>query len=406
MRGLLLDGERKSIEPMAARVCPREMCRPCSSWSDRVLGIGRRSGQLLGKAHDGGVGAGLVWVIDDTGFPKQGEHSVGVERQYSGTLGKTANCQVAVSLHHVGEQRKDHSGLAPLSAGELDAGWPAAGSGRDSRRSEIPRRSGNLRWTSSIKSAAGACRAGLVLADAGYGEATEFREGLEERADFVMPWASPRPWGCGPSRPPRSKLPRNIAGRGLRRVFPLRRTATVSRCARWRGRPRGGSRCAGAKAPKGWLESRFFACRVQPSHGFVTWRASRTRRSGCWWNGREGRRSPLNTFSATCPRIIPLRRLVRMAKCRWKIEQDYQQLKEELGLDHYEGRNLDRLAPSCHAGHAGARLPDLGKSAEQKKLLGGPCHRRAVRSNICCSPGPESAPTVRRRFKRARVPST
>src|SRR6201981_2973681 len=103
VRGLLLDGERKSIEPMAKRLpdgneqaMQQLVGQSPWAWQPVWERLARRMVRELEPD--------AVWVIDDTGFPKQGEHSVGVERQYSGTLGKVGNCQVAVSLHHVGEQ--------------------------------------------------------------------------------------------------------------------------------------------------------------------------------------------------------------------------------------------------------------------------------------------------------------
>ena len=159
------------------------------------------------------------------------------------------------------------------------------------------------------------------------------------------------------------------------------------------GKARGWKQVRWREGTKGWLESRFYACRVQPAHGFDEGEPPHPE---VWllveWP--PGEKEPTKYFLCDLPENYTLRRLVRIVKGRWKIEQDYQQLKEELGLDHYEGRNWTGLAPSCHPGHVGACFPDLGDVAQQKKLLGGPCHRRAVRSNACCLPGPASARIV------------
>src|ERR1035438_5049599 len=103
VRGLLLDGERKSIEPMAARL-PEGNVQALQQLNGQSPWAWVPVWQRLAQRMTAELAPDPVWVIDDTGFPKQGRHSVGVERQYSGTLGKVGNCQVAVSLHHVGEQ--------------------------------------------------------------------------------------------------------------------------------------------------------------------------------------------------------------------------------------------------------------------------------------------------------------
>ena len=121
VRGLLLDGERKSIEPMAARL-PEGNVQAMQQLIGQSPWPWAPVWQRLAQRMTAELTPDPVWVIDDTGFPKQGHHSVGVARQYSGTLGKTANCQVAVSLHQVGGGRKYHPGLAALFAGKLDAG--------------------------------------------------------------------------------------------------------------------------------------------------------------------------------------------------------------------------------------------------------------------------------------------
>jgi SRSO17 transposase len=139
---------------------------------------------------------------------------------------------------------------------------------------------------------------------------------------------------------------------------------------------------------KGWLKSRFYACRVQPSHGF---NVGQPPHKEVWllveWPRTE--KEPTKYFLCGLPAHYTLRRLVRIAKSRWHIEQDYQQLKEELGLDHYKGRSWAgwhhhvTLVMLAHA------FLTLGEAAGQKKLLGGPCHRPGVRSNACCPVGPD-----------------
>jgi SRSO17 transposase len=178
-------------------------------------------------------------------------------------------------------------------------------------------------------------RCGVVLADAGYGEVTEFRQGLETRQ---LPYAVGIPSTLGVwTKPPRiHKLKARGQGRppsayhyGPQRPGTVREVAQKARGwkqVRWREGTKAGSSPASMLAA---CNPRMDSTKADP----------RTRRSGCWWNGRAARKNPPNTFSATCRSTTPLRRLVRIVKARWKIEQDYQQLKEELGLDHYEGRS-------------------------------------------------------------------
>ena len=275
-----------------------------------------------------------AWVVDDTGFPKQGSHSVGVARQYSGTLGKTANCQVAVSIHLVSE-----NGNAPL-------GWrlylPESWAEDEQRRQEAQIPAGILfrpKWQLALEIIDQIRSWGLpdrvVLADAGYGESTEFREALEVRQ---LRYAV----GVGPQvgvwlKPPKlEKLERRNTGRppsvwhyGEQRPVAVKAVAQQAKGwkkVRWR------------EGSKGWLKSRFWATRVQPSHGF---HEGKPPHQAVWllveWP--ESELAPINYFFCDLPEHYTLRRLVRLAKSRWQIEQGYQQLKEELGLDHFEGRN-------------------------------------------------------------------
>jgi SRSO17 transposase len=332
VRGLLLDGERKSIEPMAKRLpdgneqaLQQFVGQSPWDWNPVWARLGRRMVAELNPE--------TVWVVDDTGFPKQGAHSVGVERQYSGTLGKTANCQVAVSVHEV-----CHEGAVVL-------GWrlylPESWAQDAQRRREagIP---GNVefgkKWQLALELIDQARGWGLsdriVVADAGYGEVTAFRQALEERK---LPYVVGVPSNAGVwLEPPRTKKrkpqkmgrPPTVLHYGKQRPIAVKdaaQQATGWKQIRWR------------EGSKGWLESRFWADRVQPSHGF---HEGRTPGKEVWllveWP--EEQKEPTKYFLCDLPAGYTLRRLVRLAKSRWKIEQDYQQLKEELGLDHYEGR--------------------------------------------------------------------
>ena len=333
VRGLLLDGDRKSIEPLAARlpdgnVQALQQFIGQSPWGwDAVW-------ERLGKRMTAELEPESAWVVDDTGFPKQGSHSVGVSRQYSGTLGKTGNCQIAVSVHHVGEE-----GNAPLGwrlylpeswandeQRRLDAGIPADVVFR-------PKWELALDIIDQIRNWGLADR--VVLADAGYGESTDFRQGLEQRqlryivgvAPQVGVWLeSPQPTLLKPRRKGR---PPSALHYGDQR--PLSAKTVAQQAKGWKT-------IGWREGSRGRLKSRFWAGRVQPSHGFHEGKAP-LREVWLLVEWPESEQEPTKYFFCDLSADYSLRRLVRLTKCRWKIEQDYQQLKEELGLDHYEGRS-------------------------------------------------------------------
>jgi SRSO17 transposase len=176
----------------------------------------------------------------------------------------------------------------------------------------------------------------IVVTDAAYGDATEFRDGLEtRRLPYIVGISSALGvW----TRPPTATVPPRHSGRGApatRYDYGKQRPISVLEAAR---KAKGWKVIRWRQGTKGWLESRFVAMRVQPSHGFVR---GKPPHQELWllveWP--ESEKEPIKYFFCDLPETYTLRRLVRLAKCRWKIEQDYQQLKEELGLDHYEGRS-------------------------------------------------------------------
>jgi SRSO17 transposase len=333
VRGLLLNGERKSIEPMAERL-PEGNVQAMQQFIGQSPWEWNAVWERLGRRMTKELEPDSAWVVDDTGFPKQGMHSVGVERQYSGTLGKTGNCQVAVSLHHVGEM------------GNTVLGWrlylPESWANDAKRRVEagIPDEVVfKTKWQLAldvIDQARGwQLPDRVVVADAGYGEATEFRDALEARKLSYVVGVAPQVgvW----TKPPKVRIPAHC-GRGApptRYDYADQKPESVHEVAL---RAKGWKKVRWRAGSKGWLESRFLAMRVQPSHGYAN---GKPPHKEVWllveWPEEE--KEPTKYFFCDLPSSYTLRRLVRVAKCRWKIEQDYHQLKEELGLDHYEGRN-------------------------------------------------------------------
>jgi SRSO17 transposase len=337
--GLLLDGERKSIEPMAARLVddPTEIeamrqrlqqCVSISGWSDREL-LDRLALKLDRELP--GIEA---LVVDDTGHPKKGTHSVGVARQYSGTLGRVDNCQVAVSLHLAGDQG---SGCVAYDI-YLNQEWAA----------DAERRQGvgvpvevefRAKWEISLQQVDRALAAGVrkhvVLADAGYGDITDFRNGLTARGlQYVVGVKGDQivwPPGSNPQVIPqkphiRGKRPTRyrdedhppISIRLLARQLKFRTVA-------WR------------EGTKGWQKSRFAVARVRTASRHYFGRPPGDEQwLLCEWP--KGETAPTGYWLATLPPTTSISSLVRVAKLRWRVERDYQDMKNEVGLDHFEGR--------------------------------------------------------------------
>jgi len=327
VRGLLLDGERKSIEPMADRmpegnVQALQQLIGQSPWDFRPVRrrLAERMAQELIPA--------CAWIVDDTGFPKKGDKSVGVARQYSGTLGKVANCQVAVSLHLATDE-----GSMPLNYQlYLPEAWTADPERR--QRAGVPAGTTfKTKWQLALElidEALGWNLApGVVVCDIAYGKVNEFRKGLRERKLSYVAEIEGKTIVFAP-------LPQNKPGRGHPKAKASAPTISVKELAkslpawqyktiRWR---------EGTKKP---LVSRFAALRVDPAHGHHRNQQLPPRQ---WllieWPADNA--EPVKFWFANLSPQTGLRRLVRLAKIRWRVEQNYQQQKEELGLDHYEGR--------------------------------------------------------------------
>ena len=339
LKGLMLSGERKSVEPMAARVCPNNVRSAHQSmhhlvaaaqWDDRAVldAVARQvvPGLLRKDEH-------CWWILDDTGHAKKGRHSVGVARQYSGRLGKTDNCQVAVSLSLAnarGSVPLDYRLYLPKEWSEDRGRCRAAGVPQEvefSTKGEIAR-------TQIEAARARGVPEGVVLADAAYGDEAGFRDGLRERGfDYVLAvraatclwWGEHQPVPTRAATPgrPRTRLQRDARHRPIG-VLELARAlpAKAWRTMRWR---------EGTNAP---LSSRFARVRVKAAN------ANRVREEE-WllieWPA--GDTEPSHYWLSTLAQNISFKALVLNAKGRWMIERDYEELKSELGLSHYEGRN-------------------------------------------------------------------
>ena len=338
LTGLLLDGERKSIEPMAARMVDSEdeiqamrqrlqQAVTVAGWSDREMLT-----RLAVKA-DAELPGLEALVVDDTGLAKKGKHSVGVTRQYSGTLGRVDNCQVAVSLHLAGEATSVCVAFDLYLPDEwtedaarcAKAGVPATVGFRT--KHEIALAQIDCVLAVGVKER-------LVLADAGYGDSTEFRDALTTRGltYVVAVNGEPRVWP--PQSNPRLGW-RTSGGQPPRRCYvdedhPPERVDGLAKRLRYR-------RITWREGSRGWQSSRFAAVRVRTAHrhtvgvppGAEQWLLAE-------WPVEKD--APCLFWLSTLPAATSLRALVRLAKLRWRVERDYQEMKQEVGLDHYEGR--------------------------------------------------------------------
>jgi SRSO17 transposase len=353
LRGLMLDGKRKSVQPMAERLGVdhqglQQFLRN-STWD---YGEVRR--RLAGWAVDFVQPEALV--IDDTGFPKDGPASPGVARMYSGTLGKVGNCQIGVSVHAATDWASaalDWRLFLPTSWDDTGIADPGEAAAIQTRRARagIPETARHQeKWRLALDMLDEVVGWGVparpVLADAGYGDCAEFRQGLTERGLVyvlgVTHTATAHPAAAEPvtapysgnGRPPMPAYPDPPSSLKALALAAGRRTA---RWVTWR---RGTHH--GPGNPNAVMRSRFLALRVRPAARTIPRDLDR-RLPECWllaeWPPREP--EPTDYWLSTLPAGIPLRRLVRLAKLRWRIEHDYRELKDGLGLDHYEGRSFD-----------------------------------------------------------------
>lgn len=342
--GLLLSVERKSVEPMAAALSPERTAAKHQSllhfvgqaaWSDEKVLAKTRALALPAMTREAPIRA---WIVDDTAFPKKGKHSVGVAHQYCGQLGKQENCQVAVTVSIA----NDAASLPIAHRLYLPESWALDAARR--RRAGVP---DDVAFKTkphiALDQIGAAQRAGVprgaVLADAGYGHDGGFRAGVTALGlvyvvgvlSNLSVWApgeaplGPKPYR-GRGRPPsnlrRDKDHHPVSAKDLAMGLPPRAYRRVT----WR---------EGTNAP---LRSHFCALRVRPAY-----RDDRAaEQKAVEWlliEWPKGDAEPAKYWLSTAPETTSLKDLVDLAKLRWRIERDYQDLKQEIGLGHYEGRS-------------------------------------------------------------------
>ena len=334
--GLMLPGERKSVEPMAARTAPARTAAQHQSllhfvgnacWSDEEVLAKVREMVLPAIEKDGPIEA---WIIDDTSFPKQGQHSVGVHHQYCGQLGKQANCQVTVSLSVA-----NHAASLPVAYRlYLPQDWAKDRARR--KKAGVPAEVGfKTKPEIALEQIRWACEAGLPrgvgLMDVAYGNDSRLRAGMTAlQVPYVagiqpntLMWRS----GTGPRRKDkplnntgRRDEPDLISAKEVMLGLSKRAWCTVT----WR------------EGSADWLTSRFARVRVSVGHNKLLPENLSPEWLLIEWP--EGEAEPTKYWLSTLPENTGFRRLVDLAKLRWRIERDYQELKQEVGLGHYEGR--------------------------------------------------------------------
>lgn len=339
LRGLLMDGERKSIEPMAGRL-PDGNVQGLQQFVNQSPWSSQRVRASLARKVEQEFVPEAYWLIDDVSFPKQGEHSVGVSRQYCGALGKTANCQVAVTLDLGTEEAS-----TPLNwALYLPEKWIKDPVRR--KEAGVPeeitfKTKPELALELIDEARAWGLQKRLVLTDSGYGDVYEFRQGLRSRElDYVVQvsgdltaWTEdpqpPEPLMKGDGKIPRKRyyaadFPRPRSFCQIAKDLPPKSWRKVT----WR------------EGTKGPLSSRFARVVVWVANGLVQGKTMKEGPEELLIEWPEGDAAPWKYWlSILPPQRTSCRGLVRKAKGRFRVEQDYEEMKGEVGLDHFEGRS-------------------------------------------------------------------
>jgi SRSO17 transposase len=366
--GLIGPGDRKSVQPMAERLATGSYDQLHHFIADGVWDATPLESELLNQADRLVGGKDAVLVIDDTAMPKKGERSVGVAAQYASALGKTANCQTLVSLTLA-------RGEVPVMIALrlfLPESWTtdAARLKRTGVPVECrtPRSKPEIALAEIDRAMAAGVRFGCVLADAGYGLSAPFRQGLTARG---LTWAVGIPrhlkvypvdvkliWPVAMRGRPRKRYIPDILSRAAEDMLADAKWQNVS----WRN------------GTKGRLKARFAAVRVRIADG----RPQRIKDKGqqhlpgeeAWLIGEHRTSGEKKYYLANLPAATDLRALAATIKARWICEQAHQQLKEELGLDHFEGRSwqgLHRHALMTMIAYAFLQHRRLAQAGRKKK---------------------------------------
>jgi SRSO17 transposase len=332
--GLMLPCERKSVEPMAAMTAPARVSAQHQSllhfigearWSDEKVLAKVREMVLPGMERHEPI---KVWIIDDTGFPKQGKHSVGVASQYCGQLGRKGNCQVAVSVSIANH----HASLPVAYRLYLPHDW--AEDGRRRRKAGVPLAIGfKTKQEIALEQLRWACEAGLprgvVLMDLDYGRSAKLRTNITALGSTYVAAIQPSTlvWKPGTQPRPGHEAPKH--GRhGEPNLISVKEIAIGLPAQAWRT-------IQWREGTADWLSSRFARVRVRVGHRYATKDDPEEWLLIEW---PEDEKEPIKYWLSTLPEDIAFHDLVDIAKLRWRIERDYEELKQEVGLGHYEGR--------------------------------------------------------------------
>jgi len=374
VKGLLLDGERKSVQPMAARMADDESDKEGlrqrlqravkSSWEDEELC--RRVATKLNRELPGIE----AFVLDDTGFAKKGTYSVGVARQYSGTLGRTDNCQVAASLHLAGELGSGCIGFRLY----LPDSWTS-----DRKRCRAAGVPDDIVFEPKWKICLGlidtalewGIRPPLTLADSGYGDTSDFRDGLTERRLVynVGVKGTTVVWPPGVVLQAPKTKPGKVGRPRTRPQIKGEKPMPISALAKRLGR-KAYRKVTWREGTRGKMASHFAAIRIRCAHGHAKGEPpGQEQWLLCEWPKSE--KAPTKFFLSTQPASCSIKELVRTAKLRWRVERDYQDMKQEVGLDNYEGRTwrgFHHHATLCAAAHAFLALRRALSPPEERAL--------------------------------------
>jgi SRSO17 transposase len=351
LHGLMLDGRRKSMQPMGERlgVDYQQLQQFVSSSPWKVEPVRRvlvrKAVQLIGPD---------AWVVDDTGFKKDGTSSPCVARQYSGTLGKIGNCQIAVSIHAATDQAScplDWRLYVPEAWDDTSADTNEQAEAIKARRAkaQLPETQRHrTKWAMALEMidelGVWGHRPKIMVGDAGYGEITAFRSGLTDRQIpymvAVKAATTAHPENAATAlidysgRGPRPRQARYLDAPQSLKELVMGAGRSALHQVTWR---RGTKSTTSNRLAS--MKSRFMALRVRPANRDIP-RADDGSVPAEWLLAEwpTGAAAPTDYWLSTLPETTPLNELVRIAKIRWRIEHDYRELKTGLGLAHFEGR--------------------------------------------------------------------